>query len=60
METEHQEVYEESLEGERRAAGLFRYSKCGCVVGTAEEFEEHEKVSHPSRLSRLAMAVFSR
>jgi hypothetical protein len=44
--------------GVRRAASLFLCSKCGCVVDTAEEFEEHMRVSHSSPLRRLARKVF--
>ena len=36
---------------------MFMCYKCGCVVDTAEEFEEHMKVSHSSPLRRLARKV---
>jgi hypothetical protein len=37
---------------------MFVCSKCGCVVDTAEEFEQHLKTSHSSPLLRLARRMF--
>ena len=37
---------------------MFLCTKCGCIVDTAEEFEQHLRVSHPSPLTRLARKVF--
>ncbi len=37
---------------------MFLCTKCGCVVDTAEEFEQHMRVSHSSILSKLTRKVF--